>query len=78
MRHPRIIIASDRPGQVTGQGFQNFFVATPGLVPIAASSTPAGTVPARPPSGGYGYRETSPIHFRADGRPSMHHDEISP
>ena len=36
MRHPRIIIASDRPGQVTGQGFQNFFVATPELVPIAA------------------------------------------
>jgi hypothetical protein len=55
MRHPRIIIASDRPGQVTGQGFQNFFVAAPGLVPIAASSTPAGTVPASPPSGGYGY-----------------------
>ena len=51
MRHPRIIIASDRPGQ----GFQNFFVATPGLVPIAASSTSAGTVPASPPSGGYGY-----------------------
>ena len=48
MRHPRIIIASDRPDQVTGQGFQNFFVATPGLVPIAASSTSAGTVPASP------------------------------
>jgi predicted lipoprotein with Yx(FWY)xxD motif len=44
----------DRPGQVTGQGFQNFLVATPGLTPLTGSSVPAGTVPAAP-SGGYGY-----------------------
>jgi len=38
MRHPRIIIASDRPGQVTGQGFQNFFrlLAAPGAGPVCA------------------------------------------
>ncbi len=45
---------SDHPGQVTGQGVQNFFVATPGLVPIAATAAPAGPVPAAP-AGGYGY-----------------------
>ena len=50
MRHPGIIIASDRPGQ----GFQNFFVATPGLTPITAASARAGTAPAAPASG-YGY-----------------------
>jgi hypothetical protein len=46
---------SDHAGQVTGQGVQNFFVATPGLTPIASSSAPAGTVPAAPASHGYGY-----------------------
>jgi len=46
---------SDHPGQVTGQGVQNFFVATPGLTPIASSPAPAGTVPAAPPAPGYGY-----------------------
>ena len=45
---------SDHPGQVTGQGVQNFFVATPGLVPIAATAPPAGPAPAAP-AGGYGY-----------------------
>jgi hypothetical protein len=40
---------------VTGQGVQNFFVATPGLTPIASSSAPAGTVPAAPSAHGYGY-----------------------
>src|SRR5216684_3436647 len=44
---------SDHAGQVTGQGFQNFFVATPGLAPIAGS--PAGTAPAAPAGGGLGY-----------------------
>ena len=43
----------DHAGQVTGQGVQNFFVATPGLAPIAGS--PAGTVPAAPAGGGLGY-----------------------
>ena len=46
---------SDHADQVTGQGVQNFFVATPGLTPIASSSAPAGTVPAAPASHGYGY-----------------------
>ena len=45
---------SDHPGQVTGQGVQNFFVATPGLAPIAATAAPAGPAPAAP-AGGYGY-----------------------
>src|SRR5580692_1223226 len=45
---------SDHPGQVTGQGVQNFFVATPGLVPITATAAPAGPAPAAP-AGGYGY-----------------------
>jgi hypothetical protein len=46
---------------VTGQGVQGFFVATPGLAPIAGSSTsagspaPAGTVPAASSGSGYGY-----------------------
>jgi len=44
---------SDHAGQVTGQGVQNFFVATPGLTPIATSSAPAGTVPAAPSAHGY-------------------------
>jgi predicted lipoprotein with Yx(FWY)xxD motif len=42
----------DTPGHVTGQGVQNFFVATPG--PAAAASgaaTPAGS----PSSSGFGY-----------------------
>jgi Secreted repeat of unknown function len=44
---------ADRAGQVTGQGVQGFFVATPGLAPIAGSS--AGTVPATSSGSGYGY-----------------------
>src|SRR5215472_16002039 len=46
---------SDHAGQVTGQGVQDFFVATPGLTPIASSPAPAGTVPAAPSANGYGY-----------------------
>jgi predicted lipoprotein with Yx(FWY)xxD motif len=46
---------SDRPGQVTGQGVQDFFVATPGIAPVAATSAPTGTAPATPSGGGYGY-----------------------
>jgi predicted lipoprotein with Yx(FWY)xxD motif len=45
---------SDHPGQVTGQGVQNFFVATPGLTPITAAAAPAGPAPAAP-AGSYGY-----------------------
>jgi predicted lipoprotein with Yx(FWY)xxD motif len=52
--HPLYTFADDHAGQVTGQGIQNFFVATPGLTPLTTSSAPAGTVPAAP-SGGLGY-----------------------
>ena len=44
----------DRPGHVTGQGVQNFFLATPNLKPIGSSSAPK-VVTTTPPSG-YGYR----------------------
>ena len=53
--HLLYTFVSDHAGQVTGQGVQNFFVATPGLTPIASSPAPAGTVPAAPPASGYGY-----------------------
>ena len=51
--HPLYTFIDDHAGQVTGQGVQNFFVATPGLAPIAGS--PAGTVPAAPAGSGLGY-----------------------
>jgi hypothetical protein len=35
------------------QDFQNFFVATPGIGPIATSPASTGTIPAPPPCGGY-------------------------
>jgi predicted lipoprotein with Yx(FWY)xxD motif len=52
--HLLYTFTSDRAGQVTGQGFQNFFVVTPGIAPATNSSAPARTVPATP-FGGYGY-----------------------
>ena len=51
--HPLYTFADDHAGQVTGQGVQDFFVATPALAAISTSST-SGTVPAAP-SGGVGY-----------------------
>jgi len=47
----------DSPGQVTGQGVQNFFVATPGIAAIgsAPTSTPS---PASTSGGGSGYSYT--------------------
>ena len=51
--HLLYTFTSDHAGQVTGQGFQNFFVATPGLAPIARSSAPAGPAPAAPSGNGY-------------------------
>jgi hypothetical protein len=36
-------------------GIEDFFVATPGLTPIAGTSTPASTTPAPPTSSGNGY-----------------------
>ena len=44
----------DHAGQVTGQGVQDFFVATPSLTPLAGSSAPTAAAPAAP-AGGYGY-----------------------
>lgn len=41
---------SDSPGQVTGQGVQNFFVATP-----SGTSAPASVPPKAAPSYSYGY-----------------------
>jgi predicted lipoprotein with Yx(FWY)xxD motif len=52
--HLLYTFVSDHAGQVTGQGVQSFFVATPGLTPIA-SSPAAGTGPAASPANGYGY-----------------------
>jgi predicted lipoprotein with Yx(FWY)xxD motif len=51
--HLLYTFVSDHAGQVTGQGVQNFFVATPGLTPIASSSASAGMVPAAPAAHGY-------------------------
>ena len=59
--HLLYTFVDDHAGQVTGQGVQGFFVATPGLAPIAGSSTSvgssasAGTVPAASSGSGYGY-----------------------
>ena len=53
--HLLYTFVSDHPGQVTGQGVQNFFVATPGLAPIASPPAPTGTVPAVAPANGYGW-----------------------
>jgi predicted lipoprotein with Yx(FWY)xxD motif len=53
--HPLYTFADDHAGQVTGQGVQNFFVATPGIASITMSA--GSTPPATPTgaSGGYGY-----------------------
>jgi predicted lipoprotein with Yx(FWY)xxD motif len=46
---------SDHPGQVTGQGVQNFFVATPSLTPITSTPAQSGMTPTAPAAHGYGY-----------------------
>jgi len=53
--HLLYTFVTDQPGKVTGQGVQNFFVATPGITSLAGSATSAGTAPASPAGGGYGY-----------------------
>ena len=53
--HLLYTFADDHAGQVTGQGVQGFFVATPGLTPITGTPTSTGTVPAAPSGTGYGY-----------------------
>ena len=51
--HLLYIFMYDRPGQVNGQDFQNFFAVTPGIAPIAAFPASIGAVPPLPPDGGY-------------------------
>jgi predicted lipoprotein with Yx(FWY)xxD motif len=53
--HLLYTFADDQPGQVTGQGVQGFFVATPGLTALTGSQTATGTAPAAPSGNPYGY-----------------------
>jgi len=53
--HLLYTFVDDHAGQVTGQGVQGFFVATPGLTPLAGSPAPASPGPAAPAGNGYGY-----------------------
>jgi predicted lipoprotein with Yx(FWY)xxD motif len=56
--HLLYTFVSDSPGHVTGQGVQDFFVATPGMAILAGTPAPAASTPAAPASpanGGYGY-----------------------
>jgi predicted lipoprotein with Yx(FWY)xxD motif len=52
--HPLYTFADDQAGNVTGHGVRDFFVATPGLAPIAGSAGSAGAA-ATVPSRGRGY-----------------------
>jgi predicted lipoprotein with Yx(FWY)xxD motif len=51
--HLLYTFADDQADQVTGQGVQGFFVATPGLAAITGSAAPA--APAAPSGNPYGY-----------------------
>ena len=53
--HPLYTFVGDHARQVTGQGFQSFFVATLGLAPLTTSAAPAGQARAAPSGSGYGY-----------------------
>jgi predicted lipoprotein with Yx(FWY)xxD motif len=53
--HLLYTFVDDHAGQVTGQGVQGFFVATPGLTPLAGSSAPTAAAPPAPSGNGYGY-----------------------
>ena len=56
--HLLYTFADDQAGQVTGQGVQGFFVATPGLTAISGSQTAGGSgspAPAAPSGNPYGY-----------------------
>jgi predicted lipoprotein with Yx(FWY)xxD motif len=52
--HLLYTFTNDRAGQVTGQGIQNFFIATPDLTPLTGTATPDSSAPAAP-YGGSGY-----------------------
>jgi predicted lipoprotein with Yx(FWY)xxD motif len=49
--HPLYTFVSDHAGVVTGQGVQNFFVATPGLAQLTGTTAPSSPMA---PTGGYG------------------------
>ena len=53
--HLLYTFVDDHAGQVTGQGVQGFFVATPGLTPLAGSPAPTAAAPPAPSGNGYGY-----------------------
>jgi predicted lipoprotein with Yx(FWY)xxD motif len=53
--HPLYTFVDDLAGQVTGQGVQNFFVATPGIASITMSAGSAAPTAPAVPSRGYGY-----------------------
>jgi predicted lipoprotein with Yx(FWY)xxD motif len=53
--HPLYTFADDQAGRVTGQGVQNFFVATPGIAAINMSAGSMAPTTQAGPSGGYGY-----------------------
>jgi predicted lipoprotein with Yx(FWY)xxD motif len=53
--HLLYTFSGDNSGKVTGQGIQDFYVATPDLGKIAASSTTTRSTPTSTSSGGYGY-----------------------
>jgi predicted lipoprotein with Yx(FWY)xxD motif len=52
--HPLYTFVDDHSGLVTGQGVQNFFVATPGITSIGAAARSA--TPAAPAAPGGGFR----------------------
>jgi predicted lipoprotein with Yx(FWY)xxD motif len=53
--HLLYTFVGDHAGQVNGQGVQGFFLATPGLAPLAGSPASAPTAPAASSGSGYGY-----------------------
>jgi predicted lipoprotein with Yx(FWY)xxD motif len=53
--HPLYTFIDDHAGHVTGQGVQNFFVATPGITSIGAAGGSAAPAGPPAPAGGFGY-----------------------
>ena len=53
--HPLYTFVDDHAGQVTGQGVQNFFVATPGLAQITSGAAQGSPMPPAGSGGGYSY-----------------------
>ncbi|HEY2518481.1 MAG TPA: hypothetical protein VGJ19_00090, partial [Streptosporangiaceae bacterium] len=53
--HPLYTFVDDHAGQVTGQGVQDFFVASPGLAQLTSDAAPSSPMPPAGSGGGYGY-----------------------